>query len=108
MGERGEILYANQTLNGLLNRWMHPGLDRAFTPDAFAPYSPVVHAGTILAGLGFSVLGLLVRWRRQPAAAIDFTSLGSPALLEMSKMCRWPGLAVVTCSSAARPFLAST
>jgi alpha-1,2-mannosyltransferase len=47
IGERGEALYANQTVNGLLNRLVQPPEHREWDFHSYPPPHPVVLAGTI-------------------------------------------------------------
>lgn len=47
IGERGEALYANQTVNGLLNRLVQPPEHREWDFHSYPPPHPVVLAGSI-------------------------------------------------------------
>jgi hypothetical protein len=80
----GEVFWANQSVNGLLNRWYETAnpvewadwgfassapmvIDRTqpyFAWDAagFPSYHPVVHAGTVLSSALILGLGFLLRW----------------------------------------------
>jgi alpha-1,2-mannosyltransferase len=46
LSERGEVFAPNQSVNGLLNRWVNGGGSLEWHPDAFAPPNPVVAIGT--------------------------------------------------------------
>lgn len=54
----GECYYPNQTMNGLLNRFLFNGNNLQWDPYAFAPFNPIVYAGTLLSSalLIFSAL----------------------------------------------------
>ncbi|MCM8738894.1 DUF2029 domain-containing protein [Azospirillum sp. A1-3] len=85
IGRHGESYYANQTVNGLVNRLLHNGNNLDWSAEAFAPYHPAVHIATQLSGFAFVSFGLL--WRRRDrggqrllpfvVAGICFT-VGSP------------------------------
>ncbi len=47
IGARGEAFSPNQSVNGLLNRWLQNGEILRFTKDQLAPYHRVVHWGTL-------------------------------------------------------------
>ena len=69
ISRHGEAYAANNSINGILNRLLLDGPSPAFDPHAFAPYNPYVHAGTILATLGFLLLALapaVLRRGREP------------------------------------------
>ena len=66
----GEAFWANQSINGVLNRLLGTGSALHFVPDQFARYHPVVHAVT----LGVSVFVMVIAFwppRRQLAEAGD-------------------------------------
>jgi alpha-1,2-mannosyltransferase len=51
LAEHGEALYANQSVNGLLNRLVQPLAFRGWDFHAFPPSQPVVRMGTLLAAV---------------------------------------------------------
>jgi hypothetical protein len=51
MASRGEAIYANQSMNGLLNRLVQPPEQRQWDFHAFPPPTPVVRAGTLIAAI---------------------------------------------------------
>ena len=51
MAARGEAIYANQSVNGLLNRLVQPPNERQWDFHSFPPPHPVVRIGTVVAGL---------------------------------------------------------
>jgi len=70
IARRGESFYANQSVNGLLNRALFNGSNLEWQGHEFAPIHPVVYAGTTVA---FVALGLASLWRprRSAGSAID-------------------------------------
>src|SRR6202022_3885062 len=46
IAEHGESYFANQSVNGLLNRLLLNGNNRSWTNDAFPPYQAIVYFGT--------------------------------------------------------------
>ena len=54
----GEAYAPNNSVNGILNRLLLGGPSLPWDEHAFAPYNPYVHAGTILATLGFLLVAL--------------------------------------------------
>jgi alpha-1,2-mannosyltransferase len=58
MGRHGEAFYPNQSMNGLLNRLVGNGSNLEFLWDRFAPYDPVVFAGTVLTSLAILAIAL--------------------------------------------------
>jgi hypothetical protein len=59
IGSRGEIFYPNQSINGLLNRLVFPGVDNVtFADAAFAPQSAIVSSLTLAATVFFLFVAL--------------------------------------------------
>lgn len=70
IGKHGESFYANQSLNGLLHRWLGNGNNLKWVKDAFPPYHAVVHVLTVLTSA--TLLGAMLWWRRRrPAGPLD-------------------------------------
>jgi hypothetical protein len=69
IAERGESFYANQSMNGILNRWFGTGLNLTWMEHFPTPH-PAVRIGTHLAAL--ALLGLTL-WppRRGAGSALD-------------------------------------
>jgi hypothetical protein len=69
---RGEAFYANQSINGALNRLVFNGSNLEWRYHEFPPMHPVVYAGTIAA---FVVLGAAALWRpvRGAGTALDLS-----------------------------------
>jgi alpha-1,2-mannosyltransferase len=65
----GEAFHPNQSANGLLNRFFENGNSLEWSRDAFVPYHPWVHAGTVLSTLALFALGLGFGHRRSSASA---------------------------------------
>ena len=61
MGGHGESFYPNQSVNGLLHRLFFNGSNLRFEGDRFAPFDPVVLAGTALSSLLIVALALFGR-----------------------------------------------
>jgi hypothetical protein len=71
IGQRGEIFHANQSLNGLLNRWAAGGGSLEWHADAFAPYHPLVAAATTAAFFALVLLGLVGVGRAHRGSTLD-------------------------------------
>lgn len=61
LSRHGESYYANHSFNGLLLRALQLGTNVTFEADRFAPYHPLVHAGTTLSTLALVAFALLSR-----------------------------------------------
>ncbi|MEY3898680.1 MAG: hypothetical protein RLZZ214_4202, partial [Verrucomicrobiota bacterium] len=66
----GEAFWANQSVNGLMNRLIGNGDPISFSPVDFAPYHPLVHAVTI--GTSLLIIGLAL-FRRKAASGGEST-----------------------------------
>ncbi|MBW4520351.1 MAG: DUF2029 domain-containing protein [Scytolyngbya sp. HA4215-MV1] len=73
ISKRGEALYANQSVNGLLHRLLFNGNNLAWESKKFPPYNPWVYFGTLMTSLTFLVTALLPVKKKDPAAFIDFS-----------------------------------
>lgn len=73
ISRRGEVFWANQSVNGLLNRLLTDVDAMTWDASSFAPYNPVVYAGSMLTTVAFVLLGLgfRPRWRRKGAPVSD-------------------------------------
>jgi alpha-1,2-mannosyltransferase len=56
ISRHGEVFFANQSMNGLLNRLLSNGDGLAFDKNSFPSYNPIVYLGTVLSSF------LLVSW----------------------------------------------
>lgn len=73
ISRHGESLYINQSVNGVLNRWLENGA--AYVPantfqSDFAPYHPVVHWVTTLTSVGILCLAFEPWIAKRPSAGI--------------------------------------
>jgi alpha-1,2-mannosyltransferase len=76
MSRGGEAFYPNQSFNGFLNRLLGTANSLVFDRYAFAPYNPVVYAGTLIAFVSLVGLALWLPARRGAAGtALDFSIL---------------------------------
>lgn len=81
LSQRGEAYYPNQSINGLLNRALLIGVDPPtlilnFTHGEFAPFSPIVYGGTLLAS-AVLLSAALVRGRSERGGdrSLDFARM---------------------------------
>jgi hypothetical protein len=58
LGRHGESFYPNQSFNGLLHRLLGNGNNLDWQAHAYAPFHPLVYAGTLLPALLLSALAL--------------------------------------------------
>ena len=73
LGRHGEIYYANQSVNGLLNRLVGTAQGAlVWDTHGFPPYSSFVYYGTLQTSLVFLAFGLFGFIRRQATNIIDF------------------------------------
>jgi hypothetical protein len=74
ISRHGESFYGNQSINGILHRLLQNGPILTFDSNTFAPYHPVVHFGTLIAGAALMLLPLAigVMARGREANAFDF------------------------------------
>jgi alpha-1,2-mannosyltransferase len=70
IARRGESFYANQSVNGLLNRALFNGSNLEWQGREFAPVHPAVYAGTMAAFVALGVASLR-RPERRAGSAID-------------------------------------
>lgn len=73
----GEGFYANQSMNGLLNRLLFNGNNLQWERHVFAPFNSIVYAGALL-GSALLVLGALSGFVRRSSwgGVIDFMIIG--------------------------------
>ncbi len=61
IARRGELFFANNSVNGIANRFVGNGDNLHWNGDAFAPYSLPVYLLTTTTGLAFIIAPLLLR-----------------------------------------------
>lgn len=70
LGQHGESFMANQSVNGLVNRWLFNGNNLEWLGQAFAPPHPLVRGLTVASSL--LLLGLMLAWpTAQPPTALE-------------------------------------
>jgi alpha-1,2-mannosyltransferase len=72
IGRRGETFYANQSVNGALNRLLFNGSSLEWQYHDFAPENPIVYAGT-LAAFAILVAAALRRPARGAGTVVDLS-----------------------------------
>lgn len=72
----GEAFYPNQSVNGLLNRLLENGNNLEWISDRFAPFNPLVYAGTLVSSIAMLLFALLGHTRKRPVTLFDFISAG--------------------------------
>ena len=76
MSRHGEVYYTNESMNGLLNRFIGNGNSAILHLDAFPPFQPVVYAGTLISSIAILAAALLYRARSRRTNALDFSIAG--------------------------------
>ena len=70
IGRHGESFHQNQSMNGLLHRLFFNGNNLVWNSNHFAPYHPVVHAGTVMSSLALVGGALFFRRREHDRATL--------------------------------------
>lgn len=74
MSRHGELYFPNQSVNGLLHRLLLHGNNLRWEPNAFAPYSVLVYAGTLLSSfLLLAAASYYGRAKSDTGSARDFS-----------------------------------
>lgn len=74
LSAHGEAYFANNSVNGLLNRMLGNGEILGFLPHSFPPFNPVVYAGTTAFAVVMLVAMLAPAWRsRRPVTTLDLS-----------------------------------
>jgi hypothetical protein len=81
VGQRGEAFYANQSVNGLLNRLLQPAEFRTWFLDAYPPYNPFIHAASVLTAILVTALALLLPRPHVRGSTLDFAGMLLAVLL---------------------------
>ena len=83
VSQRGESLYANQSINGLLNR-MFQGPDWrgwSYNFKAYPPYNPVVHIGTLINAICVIAIALFLPKKEKRGTIFDFAGMAFATIL---------------------------
>jgi alpha-1,2-mannosyltransferase len=81
IGRLGECYLPNQSMNGLLNRLLFNGNTLAWDPHNFAPYHPIVYAGTLLTSILLIGFSLFFPWADRLGGVADFACFGLAATM---------------------------
>ncbi len=77
VGRRGEAYYPNQSMNGLLNRFLSNGDALNWSPKIYPPYLPMVYyVSTAFTGLILLIALLLPRWKGWSRSSADYLFFG--------------------------------
>ncbi len=68
IGKHGESFYANQSVNGLVNRMLFNGNNLQWLSHEFAPFHPLVHAATLASSI--LLLGAILLWKRDKSPSV--------------------------------------
>lgn len=80
LSKHSESYFANQTVNGLIQRFLFLGSNLRWSPTDYSPFNPWVYGGTLATSLAMVILSLA--WRRPSGtvapthAAVDFAIAG--------------------------------
>ena len=72
VSRHGESFFANQSVNGLLQRLLHNGPNLDWSEDTYPPFNPWVYGGTLMSSAGLILCALF--WRRNEhrgASSVD-------------------------------------
>ncbi len=75
IGSTGESFVLNQSMNGLLNRLLFNGDNLRWDDFSYAPFNPVVYAGTLLSSLVLIGAALFFRWGDRRGRTADFAAI---------------------------------
>lgn len=70
ISQRGESYYANQSINGLVNRMLHNGNNLSWVKHEFPPYHVAVHAATVVSSI-LILVGTFFWTRRRFPEVLD-------------------------------------
>jgi hypothetical protein len=73
ISKHGEAFYANQSINGLLNRLLFNGDNLNFDPHSFPPFNPWVYFGTIISSIALISAALLQPKQNQKGSITDLS-----------------------------------
>lgn len=89
MSRQGETFWPNQSVNGLMNRFLENGQIYPFTPADFAPFHPLIYVVTVASSLALMVIAfwpaarhyiemLFARLQGKPINLLAPTNLSQP------------------------------
>jgi hypothetical protein len=82
LSRHGEALWANQSINGLLNRVLRNGDSMSWNPRVYPSYRAVVYLGTLVSSALILIMALVLPWRKRwQAATADFLFFGCACAL---------------------------
>lgn len=82
LSRHGEALWANQSMNGTVNRLIENGDSVSWNPTIYPPYQPIVYALTTAFSLLCIIAGLLLPWRGKWAGSVaDYVLFGCLSVL---------------------------
>ena len=82
ISKHGESLFANHSVNGLLNRLLFNGNNLTWHSKSFAPYHPVVYFGTLMTSLFLIITSLIPpKSQEMRGGIIDLSTLALSATI---------------------------
>jgi alpha-1,2-mannosyltransferase len=82
ISQRGEAYYPNQSVNGLLNRWLDNGDNLKFQKFEFPPPNAIVSRGTMIAAIVLLLMALIIpALRRQDDPRFDLPLMAATATI---------------------------
>ena len=81
ISKHGEAYYPNQSVNGLLNRLLFNGSNLTWTGDAFAPFNPLVYAGTLVSSIVLLICALRPPAKQRSGSTLDFAIVALTATM---------------------------
>jgi hypothetical protein len=81
LSRQGESFYANQSINGILNRLLFNGTNLVFNEGGFPPFNVTVYIGTLLSSIAILGVALFFPWKSNRGTAADFACAGLAATM---------------------------
>ena len=82
LSRHGESFYSNNSINGIINRYLQNGSNLRWEPFQFVPFNPVVYAGTICASV-LSVAAIITPALLRRGKAPTIFDFGAATLLSV-------------------------
>jgi len=89
ISRHGEAYWANQSVNGLLNRWLETGSPTHFSPTTFPPFHSVVYAATLISSFAILAIALLPRSGKRGAEADSIDLMVAIAAATIASPVAW-------------------